>query len=124
MRHKLLSPVLFAYGTLSLALMVLYFLCIHWWFTQPMLDMSKQRSALIQEYAQMNNELLQRDVIQQQFFSAQQQSEGQAWVDADAGMVSAQLSQKLEQWLASSTMSCQSIARTPLQPIICCQAAA
>ena len=75
MHHKLRSPVLLAYGMLSLVLMLLYFVCIHWWFTQPMLDMATQRSALIQEYAQMNNELLQRDVIQQQFFSAQQQTQ-------------------------------------------------
>lgn len=96
--------------------LVFYILAIHWWFTAPMLSMGQERAALIETQHAMQQELqTESQLLEQLAQLGAANASVHAWSDLDAGNVTAQLGQRLDVWLNTGDVRCQSISRTPGQ---------
>ena len=101
-----------------LALLVVYLVTVHWWFTAPMLDMGAQVSALRDEEQTLRLQIAQRAELQLRLAQVRQfEAANPGFLpEGTRELASAGLVQRLQQVVASASPNpnaCQITAQTP-----------
>ena len=105
-------------GGVALALLVVYLVTVHWWFTAPMLDMGAQVTALRDEEQTLRLQIAQRAELQLRLAKVRQfESANPGFLpEGTRELASAGLVQRLQQVVASASPNpnaCQITAQTP-----------
>ena len=105
-------------GGVALALLVVYLVTVHWWFTAPMLDMGAQVTALRDEEQTLRLQIAQRAQLQLRLAKVRQfESANPGFLpEGTRELASAGLVQRLQQVVASASPNpnaCQITAQTP-----------
>jgi len=100
------------------AVVALYVVLLHWWFTAPMLSMGSQIEDLREQELSLRMEAAQRPEIERQLARVRQfESDNPGFLpEANKDLASASLVQRLEQVVGSASPNpnaCQITARTP-----------
>ena len=101
-----------------LALLVVYLVTVHWWFTAPMLEMGAQATALRDEEQTLRLQIAQRAELQARLAQVRQfETHNPGFLpEATRELASAGLVQRLQQVVASANPkpnACQITAQTP-----------
>ena len=104
-------------GGAFIALLLLYLVLVHWWFTAPMLTMGSQIAGMQQEELALRAEIAQRSQLQLKLAQVRQfEASNPGFLpESNRELASAGLVQRLQQVVASSPNpgSCQITAQTP-----------
>jgi len=102
----------------ALALLVVYLVTVHWWFTAPMLDMGSQITALRDEEQTLRLQIAQRPELQGRLAQVRQfETANPGFLpESTRELASAGLVQRLQQVVANASPNpnaCQITAQTP-----------
>jgi general secretion pathway protein M len=109
-----LQPQWRLFAKVTLALVLMYLLLVHWWFTAPMRAMALERTALREQMQVMQQEVQGSAAVQSRLEQMALSNPGFAdGSQNDSGALAAALGQKLDAWLIATPVTCQSLSRTP-----------
>jgi len=104
-------------GGVALAVLVAYFVLVHWWFSGPMLTMGGEITALRDQESALLVESAQRDEIRKKLTQVRQFEAGNPSFlpEANSQLATAGLIKRLEQVVGAggNPAACQITARTP-----------
>lgn len=105
-------------GGVALALLAVYLVTVHWWFTAPMLDMGAQITALRDEEQTLRLQIAQRPELQARLAQVRQfETANPGFLpESTRELASAGLVQRLQQVVANASPNpnaCQITAQTP-----------
>jgi len=105
-------------GGVALALLAVYLVTVHWWFTAPMLDMGAQITALRDEEQTLRLQIAQRPELQGRLAQVRQfETANPGFLpESTRELASAGLVQRLQQVVANASPNpnaCQITAQTP-----------
>ncbi|MCX7042446.1 MAG: type II secretion system protein GspM [Gammaproteobacteria bacterium] len=105
-------------GGVALALLAVYLVTVHWWFTAPMLDMGAQVTALRDEEQTLRLQIAQRPELQARLAQVRQfETDNPGFLpEGTRELASAGLVQRLQQVVANASPNpnaCQITAQTP-----------
>jgi general secretion pathway protein M len=105
-------------GGVALALLAVYLVTVHWWFTAPMLDMGAQVTALRDEEQTLRLQIAQRPELQARLAQVRQfETANPGFLpEGTRELASAGLVQRLQQVVANASPNpnaCQITAQTP-----------
>jgi general secretion pathway protein M len=105
-------------GGVALALLAIYLVTVHWWFTAPMLSMGREIRALIDEEQTLRVQIAQRPQLQARLAEVRQfEAANPGFLpEGSRELASAGLVQRLQQVVANASPNpnaCQITAQTP-----------
>jgi general secretion pathway protein M len=105
-------------GGVALALLAIYLVTVHWWFTAPMLSMGREIRALIDEEQALRVQIAQRPQLQARLAEVRQfEAANPGFLpEGSRELASAGLVQRLQQVVANASPNpnaCQITAQTP-----------